>query len=84
MKIEKATARYEAWLAKQITIVPADLQLKHAEMSSALFPFMRATYYRWTQIWPEICATWRARRWCWAWATCTSRILGRGAIPKDA
>ncbi len=55
MKIEKATARYEAWLAKQITIVPADLQLKHAEMSSALFPFMRATYYRWTQIWPEIC-----------------------------
>ena len=24
-------------------------------MSSALFPFMRATYYRWAQIWPEIC-----------------------------
>ena len=55
MKIQKATARYEAWLAKQLTILPVDLQLKHEQMSAALFPFMRATYYRWAQIWPEIC-----------------------------
>src|SRR5580700_3020755 len=55
MKIQKATARYEKWLAQQLTIVPADLQLKHAQMSSALFPFMRATYYRWAQIFPEVC-----------------------------
>src|SRR5580692_10063180 len=55
MKIQKATARYEKWLAQQLTIIPADLQLKHAQMSSALFPFMRATYYRWAQIFPEVC-----------------------------
>lgn len=55
MKIQKATARYEEWLARQLTIVPADLALKHAQMSAALFPFLRATYYRWAQIWPEVC-----------------------------
>jgi hypothetical protein len=55
MKIQKATARYEEWLAQQLTIVPADLELKHQRMSTAVFPFMRATYYRWAQIWPEVC-----------------------------
>ena len=55
MKIQKATSRYEEWLAKELTIVEADLTLKHEQMASALFPFMRATYYRWTQIWPEVC-----------------------------
>jgi len=55
MKIQKATARYEEWLAKQLTIVPADLHLKHEQMTAALFPFMRATYYRWAQIFPEVC-----------------------------
>ena len=55
MKIQKATARYEEWLAKQLTIVPADLKLKHEQMSAGLFPFMRATYYRWAQIFPEVC-----------------------------
>src|SRR5579871_3832994 len=55
MKIQKATARYEAWLARHLTIVPADLAHKHQQMSAELFPFMRATYYRWAQIWPGIC-----------------------------
>jgi hypothetical protein len=55
MKIQKATSRYEAWLAKQLTIVPSDLTLKHDLMTSALFPYLRATYYRWAQIWPEVC-----------------------------
>jgi len=55
MKIQKATARYEEWLGKQLTIVPTDLQHKHEQMSAGLFPFMRATYYRWAQIWPEVC-----------------------------
>jgi len=56
MKIQKATARYEEWLARELTIVPTDLQHKHEQMSAGLFPFMRATYYRWAQIWPELCA----------------------------
>jgi hypothetical protein len=56
MKIQKATARYEAWLDTQLTILPLDLEHKHEQMSAALFPFMRATYYRWAQIFPEVCA----------------------------
>jgi len=56
MKIEKSTARYEQWLAGELTIVPGDLKLKHDAMSSAVFPFLRATYYRWAQVWPTICA----------------------------
>jgi len=55
MKIQKSTNLYEEWLGRQITIVPADLQYKHELMSAAQFPFMRATYYRWAQIWPEVC-----------------------------
>ena len=55
MKIQKATSRYEQWLAKELTIVEPDLQLKHEQMAAALFPFLRATYYRWAQIWPEVC-----------------------------
>lgn len=55
MNIQKATNRYEAWLARELTIVPGDLNLKHQEMANALFPFMRATYYRWAQIFPEVC-----------------------------
>src|ERR1019366_5000121 len=27
----------------------------HAQMRSAPFPFLRATFYRWAQVWPEIC-----------------------------
>src|SRR5580704_4116501 len=53
--IRESTRSYEAWLASQITIVPADLKLKHAQMKLAPFPFMRATYYRWAEVWPEVC-----------------------------
>jgi hypothetical protein len=50
-----STQSYEAWLASQITILPADLKLKHAQMKLALFSFFRATYYRWAEMWPEVC-----------------------------
>ncbi|GAC1545460.1 MAG: hypothetical protein NVS4B8_06190 [Herpetosiphon sp.] len=56
MKIGRSTREYEAWLAKRTTLVPADLEQKHQLMASAAFPFLRATYYRWAQIWPEVCA----------------------------
>jgi hypothetical protein len=55
MKIQKATARYETWLAGHLTIVEPDLEFKHDQMAAALFPFLRATYYRWAQIWAEVC-----------------------------
>jgi uncharacterized protein (DUF2252 family) len=55
MNIRKATEKYEAWLASHLKIVQADLEFKHQQMRTAPFPFMRATFYRWAQVWPEVC-----------------------------
>jgi len=56
MKFAKATARYEAWLARHLKLIEADLEIKHEQMRSAVFPFMRATFYRWAQTWAEVCS----------------------------
>lgn len=56
MKIHQATQEYERWLAKQIPLVPKDLVLKHVLMKRDAFSFFRATFYRWMQVWPEVCA----------------------------
>ena len=55
MGIRKATAQYEAWLGRHLRLIKEDLELKHERMRAELFPFMRATYYRWGQIWVEEC-----------------------------
>ncbi len=55
MKIQKATHKYEAWLARRITVVKEDLELKHAQMAEDAFQFLRATFYRWAQVWPKVC-----------------------------
>ena len=55
MRIKKATKKYETWLAKNITILPADLALKHTRMAEDPFQFLRATFYRWMQVWPQVC-----------------------------
>ncbi|MDQ6707597.1 MAG: DUF2252 domain-containing protein [Acidobacteriota bacterium] len=55
MDIRAATANYEAWLGKGITLIDTDLAHKHAAMSEAAFPFLRATFYRWAQLWPQVC-----------------------------
>jgi len=54
--IKDCTRRYEVWLATQIPLIPNDLKLKHTQMKAALFPFMRATYYRWAEVWPQACS----------------------------
>jgi Uncharacterized protein conserved in bacteria (DUF2252) len=56
MKIRKSTRRYEEWLARELTIVAPDLELKHTQMTQSEFSFLRATYYRWAQVWPKVCA----------------------------
>ena len=56
MNIVKATRKFEDWLALHIRIVEPDLRFKHEQMAAALFPFFRATFYRWVQVWPEVCA----------------------------
>jgi hypothetical protein len=55
MNIVKATLRYETWLGQHTTLVRADIRLKHQRMADSAFPFFRATFYRWMQIWPEVC-----------------------------
>ncbi len=60
MNIKRATKQYEDWLAAHTRLVPDDLALKHIRMAQRkdadLFMFFRATFYRWAQIWPELCA----------------------------
>ena len=51
-----ATRSYEAWLASQTRIVEADLQLKHQQMVADIFSFMRATFYRWLELFVENCS----------------------------
>jgi hypothetical protein len=55
MNVVKATRDFEAWLALRTHIDKKDLLLKHQRMKAELFPFFRATYYRWAQLWPDIC-----------------------------
>src|SRR5213083_485319 len=52
--IVEATGRYEAWLAQRIPLVKADLELKHHAMSAGIFPFLRATFYRWAARWRSL------------------------------
>jgi hypothetical protein len=49
--IVEATARYESWLAGRIPLIKADLEAKHRAMSAGIFPFLRATFYRWANRW---------------------------------
>ncbi len=55
MTIAKATASYENWLRRHLRLIDDDLILKHELMRSGPFPFLRATYYRWAQVWAGIC-----------------------------
>lgn len=54
--ITTVTRQYEAWLAKYTSLVKADLALKHVLMKRDAFFFLRATFYRWRQVWPDVCA----------------------------
>ena len=55
MNVVKATRQFEAWLAQRTRLEHKDLRLKHSNMKANLFMFLRATYYRWAQLWPQVC-----------------------------
>ena len=55
MNVVKATRNFEEWLGHRTELVKSDLRLKHINMKAAVFPFLRATFYRWAQIWPNVC-----------------------------
>jgi hypothetical protein len=56
MDIKTATNLYETWVRERVPLLEADLRLKHQRMAESPFPFLRATFYRWSQVWPEVCA----------------------------
>src|SRR5215469_5747260 len=56
MDVLESTRAYDAWLARSVPLVPADLELKHRLMVRDAFSFLRATFYRWAQLWPLVCA----------------------------
>jgi Uncharacterized protein conserved in bacteria (DUF2252) len=55
MDIFEATRAYEAWLGRQTSVVRKDLRLKHGRMAESSFGFLRGTFYRWIQQWPDVC-----------------------------
>lgn len=54
--IVAATSAYERWLGAQVPIVRSDLAYKHEQMAVDPFPFLRSTFYRWAEVFPEVCA----------------------------
>jgi len=55
MNIQQATRAYETWLAGHIRVVQSDLDAKHEMMAQDAFSFLRATFYRWMQLFPALC-----------------------------
>src|SRR5258708_1755044 len=55
MDIHQASRSYETWVRRYTSVVRSDLRHKHARMRESPFVFLRATFYRWLQRWPEVC-----------------------------
>jgi hypothetical protein len=55
MNIGEATASYEKWMRLCTTVVESHLRKKHEWMKAVPFLFLRGTYYRWLQLWLELC-----------------------------
>ena len=53
MNFCQATESYEKWIASSLPLDRRALSFKHRQMALDLFPFLRATFYRWIQIWRE-------------------------------
>jgi hypothetical protein len=54
MNVRQAMKSYEKWVASCIPLDRPALSFKHKQMTLGLFPFLRATFYRWAQIWREV------------------------------
>ena len=57
MNIVKSTARYEAWLRKQLNgdVFEDDFDEKHQKMADDAFQFLRATFWRWAETIYDAC-----------------------------
>ena len=59
--IFESTKAFEAWMRKRTDVSKRLLKKKHSEMREGPFPFLRATFYRWTEQWPKVCPELAAR-----------------------
>ena len=59
MNIHKSTQSYENWMRSCTAVIEAHLRLKHTQMRESPFLFFRGTFYRWAQLWPDVCASLR-------------------------
>lgn len=55
MSIQASTRAYEKWLGEQLDLIPGDLRFKHRAMAATPFAFLRATFYRWVELWRRLC-----------------------------
>jgi hypothetical protein len=53
--ILKSTRAFEAWMKARTDVSGKLLKKKHSRMDEGAFPFLRATFYRWVEQWPEHC-----------------------------
>lgn len=51
--IVDATRSFERWLGQHVRLRRDDLEYKHTQMAADTFSFLRATFYRWSQLWIE-------------------------------
>ena len=51
----RSNTRLRGLAGGRLTLIAADLELKHQHMAEGVFPFLRATFYRWIQAWPASC-----------------------------
>lgn len=51
--ITDATRSFERWLGQHVRLRRDDLDFKHRQMAADPFSFLRSTFYRWAELWPE-------------------------------
>lgn len=55
MDVLTATRDFETWLSRHIPVVKNQLSDKHAMMAESPVQFLRGRFYRWSQLFPEVC-----------------------------
>ena len=53
--VVKSTRAFETWMKARTDVSGRLLKKKHSRMDDGAFPFLRATFYRWVEQWPEQC-----------------------------
>ena len=54
MNVKAENRAYESFLREKIPVIEADLETKHKQMSAAVFPFLRSTFYRFASLFREV------------------------------